>query len=238
MSEVDFIRPRLAHVLQGFPAPLVSPTVQEQLERFCLNLDALGRIDQETREPLIDEITLVAMLREFVDSTLADRLVAQLKSLPSCAFRTGLQRGRHSEISWFELAKKVVIFDCELDATFSELSLADGASTDQVVTSVQNRFPSMEEEMLDPAILAPRLIERLEDPRQAEEILRIVGRQLGWWAALVTVLLLPPAISATREPPGVDSSELAWPLAMNVLAAGVGGWTLTVIGSCVLAPLR
>ena len=238
MNEVDLSRPRLAHVLEGFPVPLVSPTVQEQLERFCLDLDALGRIDQETGEPLIDEITLIAMLREFVSHTLADRLVAQLKALPSCAFRIELQRGRFHEISWFELAKEVVIFDCEFDATFAELRLPDGASTDQVVKAVQNRFPSMEEEMLDPAILAPQVIKRLENPRQAEEVLRVIARQLGWWAALVTVLLLPPAVSATGEPPGIGKSDLAWPLAMNVLAAGVGGWSLTVIGSCLLAPLQ
>ena len=107
-----------------------------------------------------------------------------------------------------------------------------------MVKAVQKRFPSMEEEMLDPAILAPQLIKRLENPRQTEEVLRIIARQLGWWAALVTVLLLPPTISATREPPGIGTSDLAWPLAMNVLAAGVGGWTLTVIGSCLLAPLQ
>ena len=87
-------------------------------------------------------------------------------------------------------------------------------------------------------VFAPQVIKRLENPRQAEEVLRVIARQLGWWAALVTVLLLPPAVSATGEPPGIGKSDLAWPLAMNVLAAGVGGWSLTVIGSCLLAPLQ
>jgi hypothetical protein len=238
MNEIELNRPRLAHVLEGFPVPLVSPNVLAQLESFYLDIDALGRIDEETGDPLIDEVTLIAMLRKFVSTDIADSLVAQLKALPGCAFRVGLEPGRLTEASWFELASKVVIFDVEPNATFAELGLAASVSAKRVVKSVQYRFPSLEEEMLDPAILAPQVIKRLEDPHQAELVLRTVTRQLGWWSALVTVLLLPPAISALRQLPESGQSVVAWPLSMNVLAAAVGGWTLTVIGSCLLAPLQ
>lgn len=238
MNEIQLDRPRLAHVLDGFPAPLVSPAVLERLERFYLDLDALGRVDEQTGEPLVDEVTLIAMLREFVEPALADRLVRQLKALPGSAFRVDLQRDRIREVSWFELAQKIVIFDAEPATTFAQLALAGDASADHVVKSVQRRFPSLEEEMLDPAVLAPQVVARLEDAGQAEDVLKIIARQLGWWSALVTVLLLPPAIAAVRGRGGSAKSEVAWPLSMNVLAAGVGGWTLTVVGSCLLAPLH
>lgn len=240
MNGIELNRPRLAHVLDGFPEALVSPRTLELLARFYLDVDALGRIDEQTGDPLVDELTLLAMLRIFVSSAVADRLVAQLKALPGCALRVGFEEGRQSarEVSWFELAREIVIFDTETGATFAELGLPSRASIDQVVKSVQRRFPSLEEEMLNPALLAPQLVKRLEDPEQALCLQKTIVRQLGWWAALVTVLMLPPAMSAVRDTPDACNSEVAWPLSMNVLAAAVGGWTLTVIGSCVLAPLQ
>jgi hypothetical protein len=194
--------------------------------------------DDETGDPLIDKITLIGMLREFVSHERADKLVEQLGAITGCAFRVDLERGRYREVSWFELAQRVVIFDAEPTATFRELGLPPEVSRYQVVTSVQKRFPSLEEEMLDPRILAPQVIKRLTDPQQSEAVLRIIARQLGWWAALTTVLLLPPAVTAAKSLPSSDESEVAWPLSMNVLSAAVGGWTLTVIGSCLLAPLQ
>ena len=238
MTEIELNRPRLAHVLEGFPVPLVPQPVQQSFERFCLDLDALGRMDRETGTPLIDAVTLTAMLREFVDHDLADKLVALLDAPADCAFRVDLDRGRYDEVSWFELAREVVIFDSQPDANFAELRIPETATVEEVIKAVQARFPSMEEEMIDPEILARQVIKRLQEPGDAEAVLRIISRQLGWWAALVTVLMLPPAVVATRVPSDNEASTIVWPLAMNALAAGVGGWTLTVIGSCLLAPLH
>jgi hypothetical protein len=238
MNQVSLDRQKLAHVLEGFPSPLVAPSVMEALERFYVDLDALGRIDTETGDPLIDEITLVSLLRESVSHAVADRLVGQLKALPCSAFRVDLVRGRYSEVSWFELARQIVIFDTEPTATFAELDLVAGALPNQVARSVQERFPSLELELLEADVLAAQVVKRLEDPNQSEAALRIINRQLGWWAALTTVLMLPPAIAAARELRESGKSGVAWPLSMNVLAAAVGGWTLTVIGSCLLAPVQ
>jgi hypothetical protein len=238
MSAVDPNRPRVAYVLHGFPQSLVPPSTLERLQRYWLDLDALGRIDEQTGEPLIDEITLTSMLREFVSPAIAGHLVEDLKKIQGCAFRVGLERDRlpAREVSWFELARSIVIFDAEPEARFDQLGLANNASTTQVIKSVQKRFPSLEEEMLDPRLLAPQLIARLQDREQAQRLLAVIARQLGWWSALITVLMLPPAVAALDDTEG--QAEIAWPLAMNVLAAAVGGWTLTVVGSCVLAPAQ
>lgn len=238
MATIDPDRPRVAYVLRGFPETLVPPTTLERLQRYWLDLDALGRIDEQTGEPLVDEITLISMLREFVAPSIADNLVGQLKKIQGCAFRATLERDRlpAREVSWFELARSIVIFDAEPDARFAELELGKNASTNQVMDSIQRRFPSLEQEMLDPRQLAPQLMRRLQDPEQAERLLQIVARQLGWWSALIAVLMLPPATVSVEVANG--QAEIAWPLAMNVLAAAAGGWTLTVVGSCVLAPAQ
>lgn len=238
LNRADMDRDRLAHVLQGFPAPLVEPDVFRMLDRYYADLDAIGRIDDETGEPLIDKVQLTALLREFVNLGEADRLVKLLEGLQGAAFRTALGRDRYREVSWFELAREIVIFDTEPKTTFEQLRLSSRATPDEVIDAVQARFPSLEREMADPTILGDQVIKRLSDPQQAEAALHIINKQLGWWAALATVLLLPPAIAARRHVSDPKTAAVAWPLSMNVLGAAVGGWTITVVGSCLLAPLQ
>jgi hypothetical protein len=72
-----------------------------------------------------------------------------------------------------------------------------------------------------------------------DAVLRTLVRQLGWWAALIAVLFVPPTTVTTSERfKGKDRNVAGntWPLSMYLLAAAIGGWTLTVVGSCVLAP--
>src|SRR5215207_10676197 len=103
---------RLSTVFDGFPVELVPARAFELLSRFCLDLDAIGRLDAETGEPLIDEQTLVVMLREFVGQPEAERLVRMLGALPGSSFRPAQQLGPPTtEVSWFELSEHVVIFD-------------------------------------------------------------------------------------------------------------------------------
>jgi len=234
--------PRLNSVFDGFPSALLPTEALERLTRFYVDLDALGRIDAETDEPLVDELTLTAMLREFVGWPCADRLVCQLADLPASAFRPAQQVGSPiREASWFELANKVVVFDASVAATFRELELPPMPKGHDVVMGVRARFPSLEEELLTPDLLPPRIEALLEPDSPLDTVLRAIARQLGWWAALVAILLVPPAVVA-RSYVGADVNAApvgnAWPLSMYVLAAAIGGWTLTVVGSCLLAPVQ
>ena len=231
---------RLNAVFDGFPVELVPAKAFELLSRFCLDLDAIGRLDTETGEPLIDEQTLLVMLREFVSQPQAERLVTQLAALPGSAFRPARQVGPPAtEVSWFELSEHVVIFDTSPETAFRQLNLPAGARGGDVVRAVQNCFPSLEEELLRPDLLPVRMAALLHDEKQFNAVLRMLVRQLGWWAAVIAVLFVPPAAVTTSERfKGKDRGVAGntWPLSMYLLAAAIGGWTLTVVGSCVLAP--
>ncbi|HEX7957401.1 MAG TPA: hypothetical protein VF508_10690 [Pyrinomonadaceae bacterium] len=231
---------RLNAVFEGFPVGLVPARAFEQLTRFCLDLDRVGRLDAQTAEPLVDEHTLVLMLREFVGQPEAERLVGMLGELPGAAFRPAQLVGPPTtEVSWFELAEHVVVFDTRPEAAFSQLELPARPRGADVVSAVHKRFPSLEEELLTPDQLPARISELLSDEAQFDAVLQTLVRQLGWWAALATVLLVAPAAVTRSERFKGQDRNLAgntWPLAMCLLAAAIGGWTLTVVGSCVLAP--
>jgi hypothetical protein len=232
---------RLNAVFDGFPVELVPGRAFELLSRFCLDMDAMGRLDAETGDPLIDEQTLVVMLREFVGQPEAERLVGMLGALPGSSFRPAQQLGPPTvEVSWFELSEHVVIFDTSPEAAFGQLQLPARPRSKDVVAAVNRRFPSLEEELLTPQLLPARVAELLADEAQLDAILRTLVRQLGWWAALVAVMFVGPAAVTRAErfkgkERGVAGNT--WPLAMYLLAAGIGGWTLTVVSNCVLAPV-
>ncbi len=240
MTEVMTRPARLNAVFDGFPVDLVPERAFELLSRFCLDLDAMGRLDAETGEPLIDEQTLVVMLREFVGQPEAERLVGMLSALPGSSFRPAQQLGPPTtEVSWFGLSEHVTIFDASPGAAFSQLKLPARPRCEDVVAAVNRRFPSLEEELLTPELLPARVAGLLADKEQLDAILRTLVRQLGWWAALVAVLFVAPAaVTRSERFKGKDRGVAGntWPLAMCLLAAAIGGWTLTVVGSCVLAP--
>jgi hypothetical protein len=232
---------RLNVVFDGFPVELVPARAFELLSRFCLDLDALGRLDAVSGDPLIDEQTLVVMLREFVGQAEAERLVGMLEALPGSSFRPAQQLGPPtSEVSWFELSQRVMIFDASPAAAFGQLELPARPRCKDVVAAVNRRFPSLEEELLTPELLPARIAELRADEEQLVAVLRALVRQLGWWAALVAVMFVAPAaVTRSEKFKGKDRGIAGntWPLAMCLLAAAVGGWTLTVVGSCVLAPV-
>lgn len=233
-------RDRLEVILDGFPQSLVSQNSFQRLRRFCVELDVLGRLDAKTGEPLVDEHTLRAGLREFVDEIVADRLVRLLSELPAASFRPARQVGSPTiEVSWFGLANKVIVFDPSPTVRFRELTLPAEPCGHDVIVAIRRRFPSMEEEFLSPDKLPSRIDTLLRDENRFHVLLHMLVRQLGWWAALVAVLLVPPTTLVKSEPQEGKDRELlnnVWPLSMYLLLTAIGGWTLTVVGSCILAP--
>lgn len=223
---------RLNSVFAGFPEHLLAPRDRTALARFALDLDALGRIVVETGEPVLDEQTLGSMLRPSMDPAMAAHLIDVLKRLPSPRLRSAEGAAPPSdEVTWFRLAERVTIFDPTPAASFRDLGLGANQSP---VAAVHRRFPSLEDELLVPEVLPRRLLTLLDDDSALAAMCHTLVRQLGWWAVVTALLLVPPAVIATRD---ADSrAATMWPLAMFLLAVAVGGWTLTVVGSCVLAP--
>lgn len=224
---------RLAGVLDDFPRTLLPRAGFERIARLAIDMDAMGRLEPGTGRPCVEPHTLRAALREALPPALADRLVELLAGLEGAAFVRDVHPPA-TEVPWFDLAERVVIFDGEPAAAFGELRLPGNPGAADLVAAVYDRFPSMEPELLEPHTLPPRIRALLEgggfDPA-----VHATARQLGWWAALATVLLVPAAFLATGGE-GEGGMEAAWPLWMVVAAAAFGGWTLTVAGSCLLAP--
>ena len=140
------------------------------------------------------------------------------------------------EVPWFALAANVVVFDPTPNATFNDLTLPSNPELADIVSAVHDRFPSLEDEFLDPTLLPMRIGDLLGSDERLQVVLSTVVRQLGWWAALTLSLLAVPVAIVKAESKGNESLPNVWPLAMYLMAAAVGGWTLTVVGSCILAP--
>src|ERR1700722_6721759 len=235
--------PRLNSIFEGFPKHLLPAEAFARLSRYYLALDSFPRVNTETGKPLVDEQTLNAMLREFIGKPRADQIVHHLKELRSSAFRSVEHSGPPvQEISWFELADKIVIYDGSPEASFNQLDLSKQPNGRDVVLAVQARFPSFEPELLTPDLLPSRIDILLQDDKAMVKVLQEIDRQLGWWAALSAVLLIPPAVvtrsSAPAEGSGLARNSNSWPLSMYVLGAALVGWTLTVVGRGILSPLE
>jgi hypothetical protein len=232
---------RLRSVFDGFPDRLLPAQSFERLSRYYLNFDAFGRVERETDDPLVDEHTFDGMLREFVDQPCAGRVVRHLNELPGCAFRSAHKVGPPAdEVSWFDLTKRIVVFDGSPSATFRELRLPSQPNGRDLVAAVHERFGSMEEELVTPELIPSRIEYLLADDDALKSVFRTIERQLGWWSALAAALLIPPAVVARSTGNAHDPVPVAnaWPLSMYLLAAALGGWTLTVVGSCILSPVK
>jgi catechol 2,3-dioxygenase-like lactoylglutathione lyase family enzyme/uncharacterized integral membrane protein len=235
-------RSGLEFVLEGFPKGLVSALAYDHLARFSLGLDVVGRLPADTDEPLVEKDSLRALLEPVTGEELAGELVAMLEALPGHRLRSSVVGGAHSEeAGWFSIADRVVIYDSAPDATFVHLSIAWRRATDDVVEAVRATFPNLESELLDPRIVPSRIMSLIQREHRSQFYAKLIeiDRQLGWWAALAAVLLVPLATLAMTDVE-VDQSASGrancWPLGMVVMAAAVGGWTLTVVESLLLAP--
>lgn len=236
------ISTRLQGVFHGFPRDLLAPATLDRLARLCADLDALGRLDPDSHEPMVEEHTLLTLLRSAVDRPLADHVIAVLDAQPGSALRRAKSDQRPpDEVGWYGLAANVGIYDTTPATTFAQLHVPGRGSTGDIVDGVNAEFPSLEKELLDPAQLSRRIVSLVmaDNLDALHAALREIARQLGWWAVVVAVLLIPLAMTATTPVPGERSEAEhlnAWPLGMFIFATAVGGWTLTVVGSCILAP--
>src|ERR1700724_673638 len=73
---------RLGDIFVGFPEQLLPAQTLATISRFYSDLDAIGRVDDSNPEPTVDELTLLAMLREFAGEEKARLLVEELLTMP------------------------------------------------------------------------------------------------------------------------------------------------------------
>jgi hypothetical protein len=228
-----------SEILSGLTPELSGMLLRDRLGAFCRDLDALGRLDGEG-EAWLDEGSLRTMLRRVLGEPATDALVSELRRFPDQRLAGADSGGRPA--SWFAFAGCVTIFDGDRSAAFAELELADDAARWAIVDAVQARFPSLEEELIDPEVVPPA-IERFMAPgsdgdEARRALLSYLVRQLGWWAAAAFALLVPGAMYQQRRAHGHDATAgmtHPWPIFTYVSAATIGGWTLTVVENCLLA---
>jgi hypothetical protein len=230
----------VADVLQGAPLQLLTLEQRVKFLEFCGILDNFGFFldEEKEEEPSVDKTALAALLDETLGAQLADHLLGYLYKLPGSRLVSVDSVARSRAVPWFVLAQHVVIFDQTPDTRFvAELSASP--TMWELIDEVQKLFPSLEVEMIDPQVLPAQLEKVLWsnstnpalvglDP-SLEWILDLLYRNLGWWAVLGFALMA--AAAKGSAPPG----WAAWPLYVYVLAACMGGWTLTVLGGCTLS---
>lgn len=200
------------------------------LAGLAAQLDAVGRWHPETDSPSIDAHTLRTALTSLADSSEAHYLISVLEDLPGRAFReNSFLRPPPQEVSWFTLAEHVEVYDTDGTAFLTDLRSKRVPTQKELAAAVEERFPSLELEMLEANALPAVLANLTRD--ETATWLKAVTRQSGWWAALIGTIMRALAIYVRRTP----RADIAWPLCMFMLSAAVGGWTLTVVGSCALA---
>jgi hypothetical protein len=233
-------RRRLADLVGGIPARSLSEDELHALSRFARDLDAFGRLDPDTEEPLVDEQILRSLLASAADRDTSKQIVTALVELPSHRIRPlDDQDFSREEVTWIELAERVVIFDPEPAESPIALDLPAKPSLEQTMRAVNQRLPGLELELLDPANVPERL-RRAHDSEEWPRMLAGACRHLGWWAGLIGALLASPASIALGED-GTErqgkAAAKAWPVAMHLMGLTVGDWTLTVVCNCLLAPV-
>lgn len=211
-----------------------SPEANDLVARLASDLDALGRTCGDDQTVVVDDTVLKGLLARLVGEPSATELVQCLADLPGAALRsTTPDVGLAGEAPWFALADRVVVYDSEPDARISDLGLDAAAGPGRLTTAVQRRFPSLELELLDPVVVPPHVSSWM-GTGNAAPLLGELCRQLGWWAALVGAVLAAHAQHLVHD----EADDAAvWPLVLFLMSAAVGGWTLTVVLGCALAPL-
>lgn len=217
---------RLDNVLAGFTPTMHTAQTLQKFERYAHAIDSIGCYDTVTSQPYIDAHALREFLEDYLDPKLTEQLIMLLASFPTCHFLPNKQAHLSViPVRFFELASNIVIFDASPDATFRELDISSESPTREIVTAVQFRFPSLEREFLESEKIPKRLEALIMEDDAIELTSRAVFRQLGWWAVLVTVLLIP-AMSISRlqlKEEELSFQNNVWPVAMFLLASAVGG---------------
>ncbi|PSL57097.1 hypothetical protein B0I31_10274 [Saccharothrix carnea] len=211
-------------------ARLLTAEQRRGMAEFRNDLDAIGTLRPSGaagEEAWIREAALIGHLGRTVGRDLADTLGRAIRALPDSRLSTS---AGDRPVPWFAIAAKVPVYDVEPTAT-PPSRLSTSPNMAEVIDFVHRAFPSLEPELIDPQELPSRYA-NLRHPRHEallEGTIGLIHRNLGWWAVIAFVLSLSAA--ADCAPPG----WAAWPVHVHLLAACVGGWTLTVVGGCVLS---
>ncbi|MET7534628.1 hypothetical protein [Streptomyces goshikiensis] len=228
MSQLHTPNHPLGTILSGAPLHLLTQVQRTGFDAFCHTLEQIGR-DSGQDEPLVHVPSLRTLTQATIGDQATDHLLAELTRLPSHR----LTDQDHPRLDWFALADRVPVFDPTPTSRFTA-PLADTPDMGHVINAVHTLYPSIEPELIDPQLLPARLTrlphpDHTGTPGRLRTVIDLVHRNLGWWAAFALTLMASAAAGSTA--PG----WAAWPLHMYVLAALIGGWTLTVVGGCVLS---
>lgn len=229
----------LLDVLNGLDTTILSSNARASLVSLPRDMDVMGRLaGQSLDDPLIDQHSLRAHLEGATGRDIANSLIEELRSLPGEAFRpasSGATTTDLREVPWFRLAEHIVIFDTAIDARAGSLQLSTATTPANVADAVQISFPSLEERILVEDGRLPRALATCVEPLAATSVLTELARQLGWWAAVVGAVLIGQAKTCVElHASGDETAASYWPLVMFLMAAAVGGWTLTVVGGVAL----
>lgn len=221
---------QVARALLAVSGLELAPDTSRVLADIGTELDRIGRLPSKSEAPLIDEHTLRTALERWMGPDASGRIVDTLQGLPGRALRTNDQLlPPPAEIPWLNLANRVVIFDPTSPDDLEDLRPSDDSQR-SVMIAVQTAFPSLELELVEPA-LQRALVHLAIGPHTADYLAEL-NRQLGWWAAAAGSLLMGSACAYD-----IGGKTHYWPLVMYLYATAIGGWTLTVVGSVALVPV-
>lgn len=225
--------PTVESGMEGAPLELLTERQRHLFDSFCRSLDEIPRSDHSSGRPCLDAKALEQTLGRALAPDTTRSLMEILRVAPGSRLTSDAEGHAMTGAGWFDLAAQVVIYDPVPGQPWS-VNHAPRTMW-QLIHSVHTIFPSLEAELIDPQVLPARILAVLSDgsPSSAaiqrlDDVVQRIHRNLGWWAVLTFALMA--AASGGSAPPG----WAAWPLYVHVLAGCMGGWTLTVVGSCVL----
>jgi hypothetical protein len=236
----------------NLPAGLVPAAHRERFHKAAKLANALGREDPQTGRIFVDETALRRLLQQGAPRHFETSVFEALRRADDHAIVDGAQSeaARLRPISWQALSEYCVT---RLPAHLPSEELGDDPTGHAIVAAIQ-RHTDAPDSFFAPAVLRGKLaatmtgfdVDRLlVDDAETAEISRslwdcLVGK-LGFWGALVAVVLvmaaiiaLTAAIAASGGTIGVAFWTAFWPIFGKVAGGGTVVSTVIVIVECLL----
>lgn len=233
-------RPR--DVLSSCPIHLLSDRTAGELLTFSEQLDRVAARTDKGHLCVLQE-TLSNLFGSTVETPVATAFVSEIERVPDAR----VSARDLPPVRWAELADEVVVFDPRLEVNGIDLHLPDRPMPEELVSAINRRFPSMEKELIGLTPVVPRIEELISRLRQSlraggidpsvRRVFDLAGQNLGWWACVGLVLVLAAgarSLIAFSDANPLDPAYV-WPTYVFLLTAAMGGWTLTMLESLILA---